>query len=262
MCRWLAYQGKPCFLDEMLHQPNHSLVMQSMEASKAVTAVNADGFGAAWYGEKPTPALYREVLPAWSDANLRSLAEHTRSHRFMAHVRASTGANTSRENCHPFNVKNWLFMHNGQIPEFERVRYQLERQLDEPCYLKRKGTTDSELIFLLLMQHGLDQNPKLALRRVISMIEVEMGNKGINDQPFKAALCISDGHQYWALRYASFGTPPTMFYKSVDSGVVLASEPFELDRHEWKSIPAQSFVEMVGEQVTVTEFSLSAESTE
>ncbi|WP_407333001.1 class II glutamine amidotransferase [Enterovibrio sp. 27052020O] len=255
MCRWLAYQGKPCFLDEMLHQPNHSLVMQSMEASKAVTAVNADGFGAAWYGEKPTPALYREVLPAWSDANLRSLAQHTKSHRFMAHVRASTGANTSRENCHPFNVKNWLFMHNGQIPDFELMRYKLERQLDEACYLKRKGTTDSELIFLLLMQYGLERCPKTALVRVIKDIEAEMRTKGI-DQPFKAALCISDGKQFWALRYATFGAPPTMFYKMLDSGVVLASEPFEVEMEGWNGVPAQSFVELVGEQVSVTEFSL------
>lgn len=139
MCRWLAYQGRPCYLDELLHQPDHSLVMQSMDATKAVTAVNADGFGVAWYGEKTTPALYREVLPAWSDANLKSLAKHTQSHRFMAHVRASTGTNTSRENCHPFNVENWLFMHNGQIPEFEQTRFALERMLDEPYYCAQRG---------------------------------------------------------------------------------------------------------------------------
>ncbi|KXF82005.1 class II glutamine amidotransferase [Enterovibrio coralii] len=255
MCRWLAYQGKPCFLEEMLLQPNHSLVLQSMEATKAVTAVNADGFGAAWYGEKTSPALYREVLPAWSDANLRSIAEHTKSHRFMAHVRASTGTNTSRENCHPFNVENWLFMHNGQIPEFESVRFNLERQLEERFYLKRTGTTDSELIFLLLLQYGLETNPRYALKRVFSDIEAEIRARGVND-PFKASLCISNGLQFWGLRYASYGPPPTMFYKQVDSGVVLASEPYEMEREGWQAIPSQSLVELVGESVEITRFSL------
>ncbi|CZF82038.1 MULTISPECIES: class II glutamine amidotransferase [Grimontia] len=255
MCRWLAYQGKPCYLDEMLHQPNHSLVSQSMDATKAVTAVNADGFGIAWYGEKPTPALYREVLPAWSDANLKSLAEHTRSHRFMAHVRASTGANTSRENCHPFNVENWLFMHNGQIPEFDQTRYNLERHLDEPFYLKRKGSTDSELIFLLLLQYNMESSPKEALKKVIARVEAEMRAKEVAE-PFKASICVSNGKQFWGLRYATHGVPPTLFYKHLDSGVVLASEPYDTDREGWKSVPAQSFIALEGEQVEITQFEM------
>ncbi|EEY70762.1 class II glutamine amidotransferase [Grimontia hollisae] len=255
MCRWLAYQGVPCFLDEMLHQPNHSLVMQSMEASKAVTAVNADGFGVAWYGEKETPALYREVLPAWSDANLHSLSRHVRSHRFMAHVRASTGTNTSRENCHPFNVDQWLFMHNGQIPAFERVRFNLERQLEEKYYLKRRGTTDSELVFLLLLQDGLAASPKGALKRVIARVEAELRAKGIVE-PFKASLCMSDGTKFWGLRYASTGVPPTLFFKPLDGGVVLASEPYESDIQHWNSVPAQSFIELNGEHVDITQFDM------
>ncbi|PMN64942.1 class II glutamine amidotransferase [Enterovibrio norvegicus] len=253
MCRWLAYQGTPCFLDEMLLQPAHSLVMQSMEATKAVTAVNADGFGLAWYGLLPTPAVYHEVMPAWSDGNLKSIAEHTLSHRFMAHVRASTGTNTSRENCHPFNVDNWLFMHNGQIPEFESLRYNMERQLNESFYLKRRGSTDSELIFLLLLQKGLLDSPRDALCSVIDDIEAEMRARNIKE-PFKASLCLSDGKQFWGLRYATSGKPPTLFYKETEGGVVLASEPFDEKREGWTTVPEQSFVDIQGKEVTITPF--------
>lgn len=49
MCRWLAYQGNPIYLDQLVYQPEHSLVHQSIEARKAVTRVNADGFGLGWY---------------------------------------------------------------------------------------------------------------------------------------------------------------------------------------------------------------------
>ncbi|MEM7670705.1 MAG: class II glutamine amidotransferase, partial [Pseudomonadota bacterium] len=107
MCRWAAYIGEPIFLEEIVTAPEQSLIQQSLHANKAATEVNADGFGLAWYGERPEPGLYRDVLPAWSDDNLRSLAAQVRSRLFMAHVRASTETATSRNNCHPFAVGRW-----------------------------------------------------------------------------------------------------------------------------------------------------------
>lgn len=58
MCRWLAYQGEPIYLDELVYKPEHSLVHQSLEARKAVTRVNADGFGLGWYTERSTPGSF------------------------------------------------------------------------------------------------------------------------------------------------------------------------------------------------------------
>lgn len=42
------------------------------------------------------------VLPAWNDKNLLSICEGIKSDLVFAHVRASSGSNISRENCHPF----------------------------------------------------------------------------------------------------------------------------------------------------------------
>ena len=39
-------------------------------------------------------------------------------------------------------------LYNGQILNFEKVRFDLEHTLTEQYYLKRVGTTDSELIFV------------------------------------------------------------------------------------------------------------------
>jgi glutamine amidotransferase len=111
MCRWAAYIGAPIFLEEIVSRPGHSLIHQSHCATECKTAINADGFGIAWYGERPEPGLYRDVLPAWSDPNLRSLTAQVKSRLFLAHVRASTGTATSRNNCHPFAVGRWSFMH-------------------------------------------------------------------------------------------------------------------------------------------------------
>ena len=94
MCRWAAYIGAPIFLEEIISRPGHSLIHQSHCATQCHSAINADGFGVAWYGDRDEPGLYRDVLPAWSDPNLRSLTAQVKSGLFLAHVRASTGTAT------------------------------------------------------------------------------------------------------------------------------------------------------------------------
>jgi predicted glutamine amidotransferase len=83
MCRWAAYTGAPIFLEEIVSRPGHSLIHQSHCATQCHTAINADGFGIAWYGAKPEPGLFRDVLPAWSDPNLKSLTAQVQSHLFL-----------------------------------------------------------------------------------------------------------------------------------------------------------------------------------
>ena len=122
MCRWAAYIGSPIYLEDVICLPGHSLVRQSHGATRCHTPVNADGFGMAWYGERAEPGLYRDIMPAWSDSNLKSLTATLKSHLFLAHVRASTGTATSRNNCHPFAVGRWSFMHNGQFGGYDQYR--------------------------------------------------------------------------------------------------------------------------------------------
>jgi hypothetical protein len=83
----------------------------------------------AWYGAKPEPGLYKDILPAWSDSNLLSLCQHISAPLFLAHVRASTEGETARANCHPFTHGNWSFMHNGQTGSFTALRRLLEASL-------------------------------------------------------------------------------------------------------------------------------------
>lgn len=248
MCRWLAYQGESIYLDKLVYEPEHSLVHQSLEARKAVTRVNADGFGLGWYTERDTPGQFHEVLPAWGDENLRSLTHHIRSHRFMAHVRSSTGTHVSRSNCHPFMSENWMFLHNGQIGGFEQVKFELERQLCESLFLKRMGTTDSELIFLLMLQNGLKDNPVEAIKVTLSMIATLMESKQI-EEPLKASICISDGNQFWVVRYSSDQEAPTVFIKQDGANVVLASEPLEKSP-QWKQVSPQSILAVHLDKIT------------
>ena len=90
------------FLETLVAAPERSLIAQSIHARQAPSPTNGDGFGLGWYGERDEPGLYREVRPAWSDENLRSICSQVRSRLFFAHVRASTGASSAHANCHPF----------------------------------------------------------------------------------------------------------------------------------------------------------------
>ncbi len=102
MCRWLAYSGTTMLLDTILYKPAHSLIDQSLHSKLGVETTNGDGFGVGWYAEdNPSPALLRDVGPAWNNRNLREMADHVRSHLFFAHIRASTGTAVQQSNCHP-----------------------------------------------------------------------------------------------------------------------------------------------------------------
>ena len=163
MCRWLTYSGRSIYLEKLLFEPENSLIQQSLHARKARVATNGDGFGLGWYGERELPGTYHETLPAWNDRNLKSLSHQLQASLFFAHVRASTGTATSRANCHPFTHGRWLFMHNGQIGGYDRIRRSLEALIPDELYHCRQGTTDSELFFYLLFRHGLEEDPAHAL---------------------------------------------------------------------------------------------------
>ena len=83
MCRWVAYFGEPIFLEEFVTTPRQSLIVQSRHSREAKNAVNGDGCGLGWYGDREQPGLFRDVRPAWSDENLLSLAHQIKSRLFF-----------------------------------------------------------------------------------------------------------------------------------------------------------------------------------
>jgi glutamine amidotransferase len=266
MCRWIAYLGAPLRMDALLFRTQNSLIRQSLHARLGATTTNGDGFGLGWYGERGFPGLYRDVMPAWHDANLRSIAEQIRSRLFLAHVRASTGTSTSRENCHPFRFENALFMHNGQIGGYDRIRREIETLIPRDIYRHRHGTTDSEAFFLLAIGNGLLEDPPAALARSIAQIRDVMAAEGVVE-PFRMTAAFADGAGLCALRYATDGKPPTLFYAEggeveVEDGevqiragrgsILVLSEP--LDGHDgpWREVAQGQLLESRGGLARVT----------
>jgi glutamine amidotransferase len=196
--------------------------------------VNGDGFGSAWYGEGPTPGLYRDVLPAWADDNLTNLCRMVRSHHFVAHIRASTVGETSRTNCHPFTHGRWSFCHNGQIPHFKGIRRRMSAALPDDLFDARRGTTDSEMIFLTLLSHGLADDPAAAIQRTLHDI-----GPAQDEGPVKITCTFTDGDKLYAFRHASNAVAPTLYASGVldNGGRALASEPLCGDGSRWTALP-------------------------
>jgi len=231
MCRWIAYRGETTALEHYVTSPAHSLVTQSIAALESTASVNGDGFGLGWYGAHPEPGLYREIRPAWSDDNLRYLCRHLQSHLFFAHVRAATGTPITRPNCHPFACAKWLFMHNGFIGNWARLRRQVEALIPDALYPARIGTTDSEAIFLAIMGAGMD-DPVAATEATLARLAELVGPDRMR---FTAAL--ANGKDLYAFRYAANDRANTLYYRETEQGIVVVSEPLDKDHRNWVPVP-------------------------
>jgi predicted glutamine amidotransferase len=250
MCRFLAYKGDPVLLEEHICSPAHSLVHQSLHAEEAKTVTNGDGFGVGWYGERNEPGIYREVRPAWSDENLRSLCAQVRSSVFFAHVRASTGTATARANCHPFGYDRYLFMHNGQIGGYHLLRRKIELLIPDALYHLRSGTSDSEAIFLAAIANGLEQDPLRAMACTLQQVRDLMKVEKITE-PLRFTAALTDGLNLWAFRWACDSEPPSLYYKQSETGLLIVSEPIDGQKEGWKTVPTNcTLIAKTGQSLT------------
>jgi glutamine amidotransferase len=259
MCRWVAYVGDAIFLETLISLPRQSLIAQSHHAREARTNVNADGFGLGWYGERARPGIFRDIRPAWSDENLQSISHQIRSRLFFAHVRASTGTSSTRANCHPFSVGPWLFMHNGQIGGYERIKRALENEIPDDLYQHRHGTTDSELLFLLMLASGLERDPEGAMRQTLEIVEHHMRSSDIRE-PLRITAAVTKGDLVHALRYATDPEPPTLYTSRLPDreGMLIVSEPLDEVRDGWHAIPPQHIVSASASGIRMVDIGSSA----
>jgi glutamine amidotransferase len=219
----MAYRGQPLPIEALLYETKHSLIEQSRHAKLGVETFNGDGFGLGWYGTADRPGVYRGLMPAWGDRNLRDLAAHIVSPLFLAHVRATTGTPVQETNCHPFRHENWLFVHNGGIESYLELRRELVVAVDPSLFGVMEGSTDSEAMFCLALSFGLMEEPLPALERMAGFVE-ETGRRHGVEHPLQMTLGVSDGERLYVVRYSSIGRSRTLF-SSADAATVRALHP-------------------------------------
>ncbi len=224
MCRWLAYYGDPIPIEALILRRQHSLIDQSLHSREGATTTNGDGFGVGWYSELGgVPGLYKSIQPAWNDRNLRELAKHISSPLFFAHIRASTGTAVQETNAHPFRHGRWLFMHNGLVREFPRVRRDLLLAIDPALIPELEGSSDSEVLFHLALTFGLEDDPLTAIERMAGFVE-EVGHRHGVEHPLMMTIATTDGKRIIAARYSSEGQSRTLYF-STEAHALKAQHP-------------------------------------
>ena len=214
MCRFALYMGPEIRMGSLITEPTHSIIVQSYQSAEGKEPLNGDGFGVAWYppDKGEAPAVFKSVSPAWNDQNLLSLSRVIHSHCILAHVRAaSPGLPVTRLNCHPFAWKQFAFMHNGEIREFQTVKRQLWRELSDSSYAWMQGTTDSETIFALFVDiysahKGESSTEKMATAVLTTIESIESLLKSAGHTAgCDLNLVVSDGRSAVVSRYSTEG---------------------------------------------------------
>jgi glutamine amidotransferase len=269
MCRLMAYLGSPIIIDKLLYQPKNSLVNQSINARELEEPLNGDGFGIGWYVPEVNfePVTFVSVHPAWSNRNLRNLAPKIRAECFIAHVRAASVGEVSESNCHPFQYKNLLMMHNGGVENFANIKRKIREPLTDELYNWIKGQTDSEHIFAYLLNHLFKHHRTLSAEAVIDAFENTfaalkqmMAANGITEAAY-LNMVVTNGLFVVATRYVTDPKeePLTLYHsegsryvvedgitqlmapEDDDHAVLVVSEKLSDDK-DWTLIPPNHFV--------------------
>lgn len=242
--RHLAYVGEPVLLQSLLLDPPRSLAAQSWSPRTQLHGVlNADGFGAGWYAlGREEPVRYRRAQPIWTDASFASLAPTIASTCILGAVRSDTTAFAHDESVvAPFAQGRWLFSHNGGVADWHSARRTLyERTLDIP---EAAAPVDSALMFGLAASRWTAGTPLgAALVEVIREVVTVCGGR-LN-------MLAVDGRSIAGTTYGE-----RLWVKELDTGVSVASEPYDDDR-EWFEVPEGVLVEANEQGLTLTPLEL------
>lgn len=248
MCRFTAYIGtEKFFLDDILIKPSNSLLNQSLHPRESRHHINADGFGVSWYNtEHDKIGAYKSFRPAWNDPNFYNLVHMIETNTFLAHIRAATKGDVSYHNSHPFSYKKWTFVHNGDIQGFAQIKKDIINLLDEEIYLNIKGSTDSEHLFMLIMQYHCIEKLKMPAAIKKSMqIFLKLQNKLDSEQTALINIALTNGEHLYATKYTYGHIDPNSLYychNQNENGLFISSEPLQFPDDNWISVGNQQLL--------------------
>ena len=251
MCRHIGYIGKKKNLYSILLKHKHSLIELAYKPKLMNEAtLNADGFGLGWKN-KENFKLYKNYLPIWNDLNLNNLSKSISSNLVIGNVRSATiSENQGYFNTHPFNLKNFCFSHNGFIKNFDyTIRKKILKYL-KPKYIKLiKGQTDSELIFILLVQ--IIENEKNIEKSIKNTIKIVKENCDACMLNFLiAAFDRNRKNTLYATKFSSGLKSPSLFYsKHKNEYIMISSE--KLNNDKWYNVKNNSLIKASGNNIEI-----------
>jgi len=248
MCRWFIYFGNKTILHNILYNYKNAIIKQSYlkkytpfleELNTRDHEVNVDGFGIGWYIKNNEVCFYTATKTPWSDFNFKRLSKILESKLIFAHVRAikpfSNGL-IHEFNCHPFNYKNILFMHNGDLKKFNNYKKKVIYAIDDELYEFINGNTDSEHVFYLILTYLKNKkfnqkNVKEAILKTINFFN------NVSNNIFSFNIAITNGKIIVFTRYINNDEkPPSLYFCNNNNNIKISSEPIDYS-DEWTCIP-------------------------
>lgn len=275
----MIYKGRePMVLSDLLTKPAHSIINQSFDLRLRLdmrNPINGDGFGVGYYSANDQPCIFKAITPAWNNVNLNNLSKCTELYLVFGHVRASTQGVLAETNCHPFSYGRIMFMHNGGVLHFDRIKKRLVNYIDDEYFLLIQGSTDSECCFALFLDilSKMGHNPadpeglfchtvlRTALLRTIELIkEWQMA---VTHEPLLLNFAVTDGQSVVVSRYITsktdeaaslhfstglrfFEYEPGLFkmerLNRLQDVIFVASEPLTFERGDWICVPTNTMI--------------------
>jgi len=143
MCRLFGFHS-------VINSQVHSSLVHADNALIAQSNDHPDGWGVVYYREN-TPHLIKSINKAVDDHIFQKISGVVSSQTVIAHIRKATQGSLSILNSHPFQYGLWTFAHNGNIKNFHSFKDELINNIDEDLKRFIFGTTDSEILFYLLL---------------------------------------------------------------------------------------------------------------
>jgi predicted glutamine amidotransferase len=170
MCRIFGFRS-------IINSQVHSSLVSADNTLHDLSQRHPDGWGVAYYAER-TPHLIKSTDCAMEDQLFHKISGIVSSDTVLAHIRNSTQGSHSILNSHPFQYGKWVFAHNGNIKNFLSVKEKLINLIDLDLRRFILGTTDSEVIFFIILSklkkfHDLSK-PIVEKSKIISAIQASL----------------------------------------------------------------------------------------
>ena len=167
MCRLFGFKS-------VINSQVHSSLVNAENAIISQSIKHPDGWGVAYYREN-VPHLIKSNDRAMDDHIFQKVSGVVSSQTVIAHIRKATHGNKTILNSHPFQYGHWVFAHNGNLKDFERYKDKLLEKVHPELKSFILGSTDSEIIFYLLLSfikknHNLG-NPNISLSTLKHALE-------------------------------------------------------------------------------------------
>ena len=179
--------------------------------------------------------MFTSILPAWNNTNLSRLAEKVESPLVFAHVRAAyPGMPVSEQNCHPFVCGKYMFMHNGNIGDFLKVRRSLLSALREDIYNTCQSFHSDSAVCFAVFLNQLDDleteySPTELSRKMNQCMRVilESSKEAGCKESSLLNFVVSDGRTVVATKFSDSGCSASLYMSSGTD-----YQPFNADSEE------------------------------